>query len=137
MLVTRPFTGRLMDLKGANIIVYPAFVVLFAAYLVLGNAQSGWMLLLAGGLIGLGYGNFQSIIQALCIKLAEPKNVGLATSTFFICLDFGLGVGSYIFGQLVPFIGYGGLYNSMTIIVVIAAVMYYMVYGRKEKYMTI
>ncbi|WP_462421667.1 MFS transporter [Salinicoccus sp. Marseille-QA3877] len=137
MLVTRPFTGRLMDQKGANIIVYPAFVVLFAAYLVLGNAQSGWMLLLAGGLIGLGYGNFQSIIQALCIKLAEPKNVGLATSTFFICLDFGLGVGSYIFGQLVPFIGYGGLYNSMTIIVVIAAIMYYMVYGRKEKYLTV
>lgn len=137
MLLTRPFTGRLMDLKGANIIVYPALVIYFFAYLVLGNATTGWMLLFAGALIGLGYGNFQSIIQALCIKLAERKNVGLATSTFFICLDFGLGIGSYIFGQLVPFIGYGGLYNSMTLIVLAGAVMYFVVYGRKEKYMTI
>lgn len=137
MLITRPFTGRLMDLKGANIIVYPALALYFIAYIVLGNATTGWMLLLAGALIGLGYGNFQSIIQALCIKLADRRNVGLATSTFFICLDFGLGVGSYIFGQLVPLLGYGGLYSSMTIIVAIAAVMYYFVYGRKEKYLSI
>ncbi len=137
MLVTRPFTGRLMDLKGANIIVYPALVIYFFAFLVLGSATTGWMLLFAGALIGLGYGNFQSIIQALCINLAERKNVGLATSTFFICLDFGLGVGSYIFGQFVPLIGYGGLYSSMSIIVLIGALMYYFVHGRKEKHLTI
>lgn len=137
ILLTRPFTGRLMDQKGANIIVYPALIILVFAYLVLGQATNGFMLLLAGVLVGLGYGNFQSIIQALCIKLAEPKNVGLATSTYFICLDFGLGVGSYIFGMMVPYLGYGGVYNSMIFIVLLAGVMYYFVHGKKEKYMDI
>ncbi|WP_342387770.1 MFS transporter [Salinicoccus bachuensis] len=132
ILITRPVTGRLMDQKGANIVIYPAFVVLAIGYLVLGQTTSGFMLLLSGVLLGFGYGNFQSITQALCIKVADAKNVGLATSTYFIALDFGLGVGSYILGTLVPILGYSGLYSSMVLLVVAGAIVYYMVYGRHE-----
>ncbi len=78
-----------MDQKGANIVIYPAFIVLALGYLMLGQTTSGFMLLLSGVLLGFGYGNFQSITQALCIKVADAKNVGLATSTYFIALDFG------------------------------------------------
>lgn len=132
ILLSRPVTGRIMDQKGANIVMYPAFVVLAIGYLVLGQTNSGFMLLAAGVLIGFGYGNFQSISQALCIKLADEKNVGLATSTYFISLDFGLGVGSYILGTLVPLLGYSGLYSSMFILVTLGGIIYFLVYGRYE-----
>ena len=121
-----------MDQKGANIVIYPAFIVLALGYLTLGQTTSGFMLLLSGVLLGFGYGNFQSITQALCIKVADAKNVGLATSTYFIALDFGLGVGSYILGTLVPTLGYSGLYSSMVLLVAAGALVYYMVYGRYE-----
>src|SRR5699024_6123063 len=65
-------------------------------------------------------------------KIADAKNVGLATSTYFIALDFGLGVGSYILGVLVPTFGYGGLYSSMVVLVALGLLVYYMVYGRYE-----
>ena len=132
ILLSRPITGRIMDQKGANVVMYPAFIVLAIGYLVLGLTSTGFMLLLSGVLIGFGYGNFQSISQALCIKLADAKNVGLATSTYFISLDFGLGVGSYVLGTLVPLLGYSGLYSSMFILVTIGGVIYFLVYGRYE-----
>jgi len=132
ILITRPITGRIMDQRGANVVMYPSLIVLAVGYLVLGQTSSGFMLLLAGVLIGFGYGNFQSISQALCIKIADAKNVGLATSTYFIALDFGLGVGSYILGVLVPSLGYGGLYSSMIVLVALGLLVYYTVYGRDE-----
>ncbi|WP_020007332.1 MFS transporter [Salinicoccus albus] len=132
ILLSRPITGRIMDQKGANVVMYPAFIVLAIGYLMLGLTSTGFMLLLSGVLIGFGYGNFQSISQALCIKLADAKNVGLATSTYFISLDFGLGVGSYVLGTLVPLLGYSGLYSSMFILVTIGGVIYFLVYGRYE-----
>lgn len=133
ILISRPITGRIMDQRGANIVIYPSFVLLALGYLTLGQTASGFMLLLSGVLLGFGYGNFQSITQALCIKVADAKNVGLATSTYFIALDFGLGVGSYILGTLVPTLGYNGLYSSMVVLVALGAIVYYLVYGRYEK----
>ena len=35
----------------------------------------------------------QSCTQAIAIKLTPPERMGLATSTFFIFLDAGLGLG--------------------------------------------
>ncbi len=133
ILVTRPVTGRIMDQVGANIVTYPAFIVLAIGYLALGQTTSGMMLLISGVLIGFGYGNLQSITQALCIKVADAKDVGLATSTYFIALDFGLGVGSYILGGFVPMFGYHGLYSMMALLVLAGAVVYYLVYGRYER----
>src|SRR5699024_3380594 len=132
ILITRPITGRIMDQRGANVVMYPSLIVLAVGYLVLGQTSSGFMLLLAGVLIGFGYGNFQSISQALCIKIADAKNVGLSTWTSLIALVFGLGVVSYILVVLVPSLGYGGLYCSMIVLVTLGLLDYYPVYGRDE-----
>src|SRR5699024_684558 len=67
VLLTRPFTGKLMDLKGANIISYPGLLLFAAGMLLLAIANSGVIFLLAAVLIGLGYGNFQSCTQAIAI----------------------------------------------------------------------
>ncbi len=61
-----------------------------------------YVMRLACGLMGLGYGNFQSIAQTVCVNLASRENVGLATSTYFIMLEIGLGFGPFFLGFLVP-----------------------------------
>lgn len=133
VLVSRPVTGKLMDLKGANIIMYPAFMILGAGMLLLSTAHSAWALLLAGALIGLGFGNMQSVSQAVAVKLTEPHRMGLATSTYYIFLDGGLGFGPYLLGFLIPVTGYSNLYFIMGIIAVSVIVLYFFLHGKKER----
>lgn len=133
VLISRPVTGRLMDIKGANIIMYPAFIILGGGMLLLGLAHSGWAMLLAGALIGLGFGNMQSVSQAVAVKRTEPHRMGLATSTYYIFLDAGLGFGPYLLGFLIPLTGYSRLYIIMSIVGVSALILYYFLHGKKER----
>jgi predicted MFS family arabinose efflux permease len=133
ILLSRPFTGRLMDTKGANYIMYPAFFVLGAGMLLLSTASTSFTLLLAGALIGLGFGNMQSTTQAIAVKLTPPHRMGLATSTFFIFFDAGLGFGPYVLGYFIPLTGYSTLYIILGILAIITFIPYFFLHGRKEK----
>ena len=99
--------------------------------LLFSQAGHGISLLLAGALIGLGYGNFISCAQAISIKDVLPHKLGLATATFFIFVDLGFGVGPYLLGFLIPFTGYRGLYLIMAILILATIPLYYFLYGRK------
>lgn len=133
VLLSRPFTGRLMDTKGANYVMYPAFVVFAAGMLLLSYTNSSVTLLLSGVLIGLGFGNMQSCTQAIAVKLTPPHRMGLATSTFFIFLDAGLGFGPYVLGFIIPFASYSKLYAILGFVVLASVILYYLVHGKKER----
>jgi len=132
VLLSRPFTGRLMDNKGANFVMYPAFIIFSAGMNLLSSVGTGATLLIAGGLIGLGFGNMQSSTQAIAVKLTPPHRLGLATSTFFIALDAGLGFGPFILGFVIPVTGYRMLYVILAFIILGTAVLYYFLHGKKE-----
>lgn len=132
VLLSRPFTGRLMDVRGANYVMYPAFIILAAGMVLLSSVSTGITLLLAGGLIGLGFGNIQSSTQAIAVKLTEPHRMGLATSTFFIFLDAGLGFGPYLLGFIIPKTGYSHLYVILGIVVLLSSILYYFLHGKKK-----
>ncbi len=131
LLVTRPFAGRLLDSHGANIVMYPAFVFLGAGLATLGMAEEGVTLLVSALLIGLGFGNLMSSAQAIAIKLVDRERMGLATSTFFIFVDSGLGFGPYVLGLLVPYTGYGDLYLLLAVLAVLSSGGYYLAHGRR------
>jgi len=132
ILVSRPFTGRLMDKKGANWVMYPAFAFFGGGLLLLSMTEMSIPLLLSGVLMGLGYGNMQSTTQAVAVKVSEPHRVGLATSTYFIALDAGLGFGPYILGLMIPLTGYRGLYGIMGVMVLATTILYYFMHGKRE-----
>ncbi|WP_028782186.1 MFS transporter [Thalassobacillus devorans] len=125
ILVSRPFTGRMMDLKGEKSVMYPAFILFIAGLFLLSAAGNGVYLLAAGVLIGLGFGNMQSITQAIAVKAAPVERVGLATSTYYIALDAGLGFGPYVLGFIIPFTGYRSLYMMMGLLVAATLIIYF------------
>lgn len=133
ILFSRPFTGRLMDIRGANFVMYPAFIIFTVGMLLLSTADTGFTLLLSGALIGLGFGNMQSCTQAIAVKLTPPHRLGLATSTFFIFLDAGLGFGPYILGFIIPLIGFSSLYAVLGFIILGTTFLYFILYGKKER----
>lgn len=133
VLISRPFTGRLMDLKGANYVMYPAFVLLAAGLLLLGTADNSWSFLIAASLIGFGFGNMQSCTQAIAVKVTPRERMGMATSTFFIFLDAGLGFGPYVLGIILGVLSFSQMYMVLGGIALLAAGLYYFVYGYKER----
>ncbi len=131
VLVTRPFSGRLFDSKGPNFIMYPSLISLAIGLIILSQSNVGFVLLIAGAFVGFGYGTYMSSSQTVAIKSAPPHRVGLATSTFFILTDIGLGLGPFIQGFFVPAIGYSGLYLVLGIIIVIGILLHHFLFGKK------
>ncbi|PIC98464.1 MFS transporter [Sporosarcina sp. P29] len=132
VLLSRPYTGKLLDVKGNKFVVYPSLLLFAGGLLLLSGANAGWMLLLAGGILGLGFGNFQSCAQAIALQGVKPERLGVATSTFFIFLDFGFGFGPYVLGLLIPIIGYQQLYLVLMVIVLIA-LGFFMLFSRTRQ----
>lgn len=131
VIVSRPFSGRLLDTRGADYVVYPCLFFFAIGMVLLSQTYYGITLLLAAAVIGLGYGNFLSCGQAISIKGAPPDRLGLATATYYIFLDVGFGVGPYLFGSLLPFTGYRGLYMVMAFVTLAAIALYYFLYRNR------
>jgi len=133
ILLTRPFSGRFMDTKGSNLVMIPCFILYAIGLFLVSATHTGGLLLIAAAIIGAGYGNLQSGAQAIAIKLTPTERSGLATSTFFIALDAGLGFGPSILGVIEPAIGYGNLFNILGFITLFSLALYIMLHGRKDK----
>ena len=63
---------------------------------------------------------------------APKERIGAANATFFTGFDGGIGFGSVIGGILAAAFGYGKMYMSLSILVVISAVMYFVISIRKK-----
>lgn len=134
--VTRPMLGRLFDARGEHAVLYPSYIFLAAGCLVIAlvsnidaTSAAGMTLLAAGAMIGLGYGNFMSNGQAVCLKLVtEPSRVGVALSTYFIGLDLGLGIGPYFHGVLHNFVSFSWVYVVAGGIALLCMVLYMVFY---------
>lgn len=131
ILISRPFTGRWFDQKGESMVMYPSFLLFALALVILSQAHQDFALLTAGALVGLGYGTLTSCGQAISVKVSPKDRIGLATSTWFIFLDGGIGIGPYIMGLFISLIGYRGLYMSIAVIVFACLFLYYFLHGRK------
>ena len=105
-LITRPIAGRMIDAKNENVVVYPAFLALIITFVLLVFSYNGWVLLLAGVFLGIGYGNLSSSMQAIAIKVSPSSKYGIATSTYFIGLDIGIGFGPSLLGLFTGSITY-------------------------------
>jgi MFS family permease len=132
ILISRPFTGRLLDKKGDNVVMYPALILFVIGLVTLSQANQGFTLLLAGALIGLGYGTMNSCCQAIAIKESPRHRVGLATSTFYVFMDLGVGIGPFLLGFIIPFVGFRGLYVTLAVVVFASIFLYYVLHGKKK-----
>lgn len=133
IVCTRFFTGKLIDVKGANIVMYPSLLLFSIGLFCYSQATVVWMLLGAAAMISTGFGNFNSGAQTLAVKDVAPHRLGIATATYFIFMDIGSGIGPYLLGFIIEHIGYRTLYLVASCIGVLCIPIYYYFYGRREK----
>ncbi|MCC8436345.1 MFS transporter [Brevibacillus sp. M2.1A] len=133
IILSRPFSGKLMDARGANIVTYPSLVIFAAGMLIFSQASTSWMLLLSAALIGVGFGNFNSIAQTVAVKVTAPHRFGLATSTYYIMYDLGLGIGPYLLGFIVPHTGYRMIFSGMVAFILFSIPLYHWLHGKRDR----
>ena len=128
--ITRPLLGIIFDRKGENWVMYPCFVCLAFGIYLLSIASNTWTILLSAIFVGLGYGTFMSNGQAVSVKIVPVHRIGVATSTYFIALDVGLGFGPYILGAVKEVVGYTYMFQGTVVIALLALAVYFFLYGR-------
>lgn len=131
LFISRPFTGRLLDLKGDNFVIYPSIAVFALSLVFLSQVNNSFVLLLTAVLVALGFGTIMSCAQAIAVKESPKHRVGLAISTFFICIDSGMGIGPFLLGIIVSFAGFRGMYLTLALVVFLSIFLYYFVHGKK------
>jgi MFS family permease len=133
IIMSRPFTGRWFDAYGENKVIYPAIILFAAGLFLLSQANSTFVFLLSGAIIGLGYGTIVPSLQTVAIKQADPAKRGLATSTFFTLFDTGIGLGSYVLGILAVKTGFASLYFMLAGVALLGLLVYYLLHGKKTE----
>jgi MFS family permease len=131
LIVSRPITGKWFDKYGENRVTYPLLMCMAIGLFLLSQAHNSFIFLLSAVFIGIGYGTVQSNFLAIAIKQSPSNRTALATSTFFIFLDLGSGLGPYLLGILVGMMSFRQLYLATGIWILACIGIYYLVHGKK------
>lgn len=130
-LAMRFVLGRVQDRHGDNVIFYGALASFMIGLVVLAIAVADWEVVIAGALVGLGYGSIMPAAQAVAVRLVAPHEMGAGISTLFLLLDIGIGFGPVVLGMLISALGYSAMYWVLAATVALATVLYYFVHGRR------
>lgn len=133
MLLSRPVTGKMFDLKGPSSVIVPSLILFAISLYLLSITQTGAMLLLAAGLSGLGYGSLLPGFQTMAVDSAEPHRSGHATATFYTLYDTGIALGTYILGLIAGGYGFSTVYVVTSIVVASVFVLYILLRRRQRK----
>jgi MFS family permease len=130
VLVSRLFAGRIQDRRGDNSVMYPTLVSFVLGLLLL--VPEPTLLTIIGSAIfsGIGFGTVMSSAQAIAVKVSPSLRIGTATSTFFLMLDVGSGLGPIVLGALIPVLDYPGMYLMLALVMVLATLLYFLAHGR-------
>ena len=139
MLVTRPFFGRMSDVHGTKAILIFAFIAFGASYVIISQATTLPMFLLAAVVGSCGFGVCNPLVQALALRMVPPDHTGAGTNTTYTGLDVGNLLGPALAGVLIdvflPIAGsestaYSWMWLCMLVLIVLAVVLFLSQYKR-------
>src|SRR5690625_147416 len=133
MIIFRPFLGRAFDQKGAKVVLVPSLLIFAIGLTVLGFTTTSVTLLLAAGIIGLGYGTLLPGFQTLAIQRTTSDRSGHAISTFFIFYDLGIAAGAVIWGMVIAGFSFEMMYLFGAVLVLGTAGILYMLLTKQDR----
>ncbi|WP_423799432.1 MFS transporter [Neobacillus sp. SAB-20_R2A] len=132
LLISRPFTGKWLDLYGPNVISYPCLILFAIGMVVLSQSNGAFTFLLSAGLIGLGWGTLFPTFQTIAIQNAEPRKRGLATATFLSIYDTGIAFGSFLVGIIAAKMEYSSMYFICAFYILIGVGLFYVLHTKRK-----
>jgi MFS family permease len=132
LIVSRLFTGKLMDKFGENVVLYPSILSMAVGLVLVSMAHGPVLLLAVGAFSATGFGTCMSVGQAVATRETRCGDTALAISTFFLLCDGGCGVGPFFLGFVVDAAGYRAMYVVCACVALAALVYYHWAHGRRQ-----
>lgn len=107
MLISKFSTQKMIDGGKHKILVVISLLVLLFTMGSYFFMESAAHLLIAGFLLGLGYGVLQPLFQAFVTGTTPGPKRGTANATYLLSYDIGIGIGSFVMGLFQESIGLG------------------------------
>jgi MFS family permease len=123
-VVLRLFGGWVPDRVGRAWVLYPALGAIAAGYLTLTLGSSMTSTVAAGVLCGGGLGYTFPILFASVVERSSTEERGSAMAAFTAFLDAGALVGSPTLGWVILHFGYGAMFTTAAVVVIVASVAY-------------
>lgn len=131
VIVARLVLGRVQDRFGDNVVMYPLLGSFAVGMALLALSPNETVMVLSGVFLGVGFGGVMTSSQAIAVNMSPADRVPIGLATFYIALDLGSGVGPMLAGFVVSFVGYSGLYWTFAVAIVLTAVLYHFLHGRR------
>jgi MFS family permease len=109
-ILTRLGLGGLSDKYGRKQVIFPAVCIISINFVLISQAKSFWMLIIAGIIGGFGQGLIFPALTTYIIDSLGRENKGLAISLYLAFFDIGMGFGSVFFGWISDLYGYRQMY---------------------------
>lgn len=133
IIVSRPFTGKLFDRLPDQFVIYPALLLYVIGLILLSQANGPLIFLISAAVIGLGFGTLFPCMQTIAVRNAAVHRRGLATSTFLLCFDTGVGLGSFILGSVASATHERNMYMLSAAVVALAGLAYFFLLRSRER----
>ena len=133
MFVFRPFTGVWADRYGASKIVYPCIILFSIGMVLLSLPQTAVIMIMAGAIIGIGYGSVTPILQTQIISSVDKPRVGIANSLYFNSMDLGMAIGAFVLGIAANTFSYSSVFIFGIVLIVVGGFSYFAFAGKKKK----
>ncbi|GAA1129078.1 MFS transporter [Citricoccus alkalitolerans] len=132
LVLSRFVVGTMQDRYGDNSVMFPLLTCLVSGMAVLALWPANGGFLVAAALCALGFGALLTSLQSVAATVVPPFQIGVATSTYFLMLDIGTGLGPVVLGALLPATGFSGMYLLLSGFLVLAMVVYWFAHGRRR-----
>lgn len=131
--VGRSATGWLMDHQGRDTVIYLSLLLVVIGMIAVAVASESGLFLIGGLVLGAGYGTVTSTCHALSLSCAVAGKLGLATSTYFVMMDLGIGIGPFLAGILAETFGFQTAYLAMGALALFGIDFYYIQLGKSGR----
>lgn len=124
MLISKFSTQKIIDAGKHRILVVVSLLVLLltmGSYFFMATAIH---LLLAGFLLGLGYGILQPLFQSFVTGTTPAPKRGTANATYLLSYDIGIGIGSFLMGMFQESIGLATGFAVTAVTYIIGGIIY-------------
>ena len=123
VIIGRLLTGKLSDQYGRAVILYPSLILGALCMVLIAQAFSFVILILASVALGVGFGTGNPMLQTIAADWAPEEKRGRAMSMLLGSFSFGSAMGTILIGQLSQIANFQVAFNSMAIMMLIALII--------------
>jgi MFS family permease len=132
-MFSRGFAGRASDRFGRAATIVPGMVLAALALGILSRASSLPMFIGVAFVLALAFSLVQPALMALLIDRVRPETRGVSLGTFTAGFDLGIGIGSFMAGQMLELVDFPAMYQLIGLVPLVGVVVFILGYRRARR----